>query len=170
MIGREGLHRQVLLDIARNAGASDVVSYISTGNLTFDLLAAELDRWIDDIEAGIEQVVGRRTEVFVRTIDALRELDAADHFARAPFAASEIEAREICFLSQPFGNRPELPIWGRRRDVVVFDATATELFAVNRLVDGRTSGCGGLVERTLGQRTTVRSASTIERILRSPFG
>ena len=36
MIGREGLHRQVLLDVVERAGGRAPRSYISTGNVTFD--------------------------------------------------------------------------------------------------------------------------------------
>jgi hypothetical protein len=34
MVGREGLHRAVLLDLAARAGGADVRSFLTTGNVT----------------------------------------------------------------------------------------------------------------------------------------
>ena len=62
MIGREGLHRTVLLDIAEQAGGDEPVSYISTGNLTVDLEPTDVDRWRTEVEDGVEAVIGRRED------------------------------------------------------------------------------------------------------------
>lgn len=168
MIGREGLHREVLLDIACAAGGERPRSYISTGNLTVDLDDAEVARWTAAAEAGIADVIGRDEEVFVRSIDHLAALARSDPFADPPFA--DVEERTVSFRYAPAPPPVDLPVWSKRGDVAVFAASATgaELFAVNRMIGGRTAGAGGLVERTLGERVTTRSWTTVERILRQP--
>ena len=78
MIGREGLHRQVLLDMFARAGATDAVSYISTGNVSFSADAIAVATIVDRVEADLEQLLGRPTPLFVRSCDALVELVAGD--------------------------------------------------------------------------------------------
>ena len=97
MIGREGLHRQVLLDLVTAAGGGDPVSYISTGNVTFDLDDDLLPDWIARTEAGLATVLGRPGRIFVRSIPHLAALDDTDPFADAPFG-DEIEERTVSFL------------------------------------------------------------------------
>jgi len=167
MIGREGLHRQVLLDIAAGAGGGNPVSYISTGNLTVGLEPDELDEWREEVEDGIEAVIGRHEEVFVRTLDHLVELAASDPFASSPI--SEPAERVVSFLSQPL-SADVASFVDERRGVHVFDIRPSEVFSVNEPIRGRVTGPGGHVEKVLGQRITTRAWSTIERILRAPNG
>src|SRR6185295_2123196 len=66
MHGRNGLHRSTLLDLFAAAGAQDARSYLTTGNVSFAARPAALRRMVPALEHGLEAVVGRRTEVFVR--------------------------------------------------------------------------------------------------------
>ena len=165
MIGREGLHRQVLLDLFLDAGAADPRSYISTGNVTFAAEGGDVARIGSVAEDRIEGVIGRREGVYVRSVSHLTDLVSEEPFARAPF--SDPYERTVSFLWEPLDG-VDLPIESTRRDVVVFAARSAELFAVNRLVDGRTSGAGGLIERVLEQRVTTRSWNTVLRIVADP--
>ena len=54
MIGREGLHREVLLDLFDTAGAGTPRSYISTGNVSFSSPATALADIAASVEEGIE--------------------------------------------------------------------------------------------------------------------
>lgn len=167
MIGREGLHRVVLLDLAERAGGGNPVSYISTGNLTVDLDRRDVDRWRAEVEDGIEDVIGRRAEVFVRSIAHLTELAESDPFAASPI--TDPAERVVSFLSEPLP--PDAgPFADAAKGVHVFDVRPTEVFSVNEPVRGRVTGPGGLIEKTLGQRITTRAWGTIDRILRTPTG
>lgn len=167
MIGREGLHRTVLLDVFGDAGADDPRSYISTGNVTFTAQDTEVDVITGRIEAGIAGVIGRREDVFVRSIARLRALERMDPFAAAPF--SDAVERTVSFTNVTLDpDDLELPIESRRGDLAIFLATPSEVFSAARLVDGRTTGAGGLVEKVVGSRVTSRAWSTVLRILADP--
>jgi len=163
MIGREGLHRQVLLDIVEDAGGIDPVSYISTGNVSFDLDDDELPDALEAIEGAIEHVVGRPTPVFVRSLDELVALHASDPFADAPFT----DAQDLVVIM--FRDRVpaslDLPITSPRGDWAVFGAGPREVFGAVRDVDGRRQSPAGVVERIAGEQMTSRAWSTIERIV-----
>lgn len=167
MIGREGLHRGILFELFAKAGAETPRSYISTGNVSFTAPSADLAAITCHVEKGLAQVIGRREEVFVRSIDYLQGLVASDPFADSPFR-NPVE-RNVSFALAPIDPAAlDLPVQSSRGDVSLFAATPAEVFCVARLVDGRTSGSGGLVESTLAQRVTTRSWSTILRITDSP--
>jgi uncharacterized protein (DUF1697 family) len=165
MIGREGLHRVVLLDLFEGAGAGTPRSYISTGNVTFSTRPTDLGAITRAVETGIEHIIGRREPVFVRSISYLLELVDSDPFAAAPYP--DPYECTASFLLHPT-DLPDLPVESPRGDVSVFAGTNRELFAVNRMVDGRTGGAGGMIEKLLGEPVTTRSWNTVRRVVDDP--
>jgi len=167
MIGREGLHLQVLLDLFEAAGAGAPRSYISTGNVSFSAADPAVHEIAADVENGIESVIGRREPVYVRTIKSLVEMDVRDPFASTPFPDA-IE-RTVSFVPEgidPFGL--ELPVESPSGRLCIFAATHGEVLSVGRRVGGRSQGAGGFVERALECRVTSRAWSTVVRIVDMP--
>jgi uncharacterized protein (DUF1697 family) len=162
MHGRDGLHRTVLIDCFERAGAGDVQTYLTTGNVSFVARPPAVRGIVGTAESAIGEVVGRRTEVFVRTVDELLELRALDPFRVPPLTVDH--ERIVAFLDHE--PAVHLPIWSPSRDFVVFGTGPRELFSVAvRYPDGTSRGSGGLVERATGTRVTSRAWSTVERIL-----
>ena len=96
MIGREGLHRQVLLDIFSEAGATHPVSYISTGNVSFEVSPDRLEAVVEEVAHEISEVVARPTEVFVRSESDLRSMVASDPYADQPLSVDH--GAEVTFF------------------------------------------------------------------------
>jgi uncharacterized protein (DUF1697 family) len=164
MIGREGLHRSVLVEIFHTAGATDARSYISTGNVSFSGRPLELAAITSRVEERIAEVIGRLEPVFVRSVDYLNKLVASEPFSSSPFP-DPVE-RTVSFTQTPIESGDiGFPVWSHRTDVALFHATAGEVFAVGHLVDGTVGGGGGLVERTIGQAVTTRSWHTVLRVV-----
>jgi uncharacterized protein (DUF1697 family) len=159
MIGRQGLHREVLLDLFRDAGARHPVSHLATGNVSFGARAPDLDEIVGHVEAGLEAIAGRPKRLYVRSLAHLVAMVETDPFAAAP--ARDVTQREVVFLT---GRAPalDLPIVTRRADLCVFAASERELFAVSRVEPP-----GGVVERLTGEPVTVRAWSTVTRIVRT---
>src|SRR4051794_22199650 len=127
MHGRNGLHRATLLDLFAAAGALDACSYLTTGNVSFVARPAALRRMVPALEEGLAAVVGRRTEVFVRSVEELTALRALDPFAASPLT---VEHERIVSFLDAAPPALGLPLWSPRRDMVVFDAGPRELFSV----------------------------------------
>ena len=167
MIGREGLHRQVLLDLFSDAGAEAPRSYISTGNVSFSIPETDLPHLIASVEEGIATIIGRPEEVFVRRIRSLEHLVASDPFAGSPYP--DTVERTVSFLPPDADlSTLVLPVESRSGRVCMFATTEEEVLSAGRSVGGRTEGAGGLVERTLGCRITSRAWSTVLRIVENP--
>lgn len=163
MIGREGLHRTVLLEAVAAAGGENPVSYVSTGNVTFDLEPDQVAELQSGLEDRIASVIGRHEPVFIRTFAALAEMHERNPFEPPPFA--DVHERVVTFCPMPVAELLDLPFVTERSDLSIFAAAGSELFSANRLVAGRTRAPGGIIERMLGTRVTTRAWSTIERIV-----
>ena len=87
MIGRDGLHRPVLLDLPERAGVQEPTSYLTTGNVSFSAQPDRVDDVVAEMERSIESVVGRTTPVIVRPLEHLRGLVDRAPFDDAPHAS-----------------------------------------------------------------------------------
>jgi uncharacterized protein (DUF1697 family) len=157
MIGRDGLHRELVLDLFRDAGAIEPRNHLATGNISFTALSADIPAIAARVEACIEAIVGRPKPLYVRALDHLQRLVADDPFRDAPFESAD---REVVFLP-PDPLRPDLPLVSRSGRTSVFASNGSELFAVCQPDEGP----GALAERALGAPVTVRAWSTIQKIV-----
>lgn len=162
MIGREGLHREVLLDMFERAGAASAVSYISTGNVSFECDPARLADIVDAVESDLAALLDRYTEVFVRSHDELRSMHDSDPFATSP--DEQPDHRLVTMFRRAVPDTLNLPIESPKGYWVAFAAGPREVFSVTREIDGRTQDPGGVIERLADERATTRAWSTIERI------
>ncbi len=160
MLGREGLHRAVLLEIVEDSGGEDPRSFLTTGNLTFSAGPTELERVRDAVEQRVERVLGRREPLIVRPMSWLAELVAEDPFG--PYEDEDWEL-EVCLLphSAPGILADRLGDSGRTVLVEVRDLEV--LTARPRQGPNRPHG-NRLLERATGQRATARGWSTLHRI------
>ena len=165
MIGREGLDREVLLDIVEQAGATAPRSYISTGNVTFSAVPSEIHQIKTRIEADIVAVIKRHEAVFVRSILELESMVSSDPFTER---ALEVHDRYVSFTHKPIDPAIEVPFESGRGDIVAFDRTVREVFSVTRLVEGRATGPGPFIEKKIGQPITTRNWNTIVRVVSQP--
>jgi uncharacterized protein (DUF1697 family) len=106
MLGREGLHREVLLRLVDAAGGRSATSHLTTGNLTFEVAPSQLDAVVHRLEDSIAGVIGRREPVVVREAAWFRDLVAGDPFADYP------------------GDRWEIAVAFLRLDAVPLDPAA----------------------------------------------
>jgi uncharacterized protein (DUF1697 family) len=167
MIGREGLDRQVLLDLFEKHGATDAVSYISTGNIGFTAAPNDLERLIDDVEASVASVIGRLEPLIVRTLDRLVEIAAGDPFDRPEL---EVQDRLVSFTRRPVSLDIDLPVIAEKGDHAILEATGAEVYSVTLEGVGRIRSPGGFVEKLVGDPVTTRSWNTVQRVVSKETG
>jgi uncharacterized protein (DUF1697 family) len=164
MLGRDGLDRARLLDTVARVGGSGVRSYLTTGNVTFDAGAKEVDDLSRRLEVELSRVVSRPTMVAIRQHTWLRDLVANDLFAG--FEAEECEL-EVAFLRRagpPIDPR-SLPTTGRTRLVAIFERELAS--ARPRSGPGRPH-VNKVLETASGEAATARGWSTLCRIAADP--
>jgi len=163
MIGREGLHREVVLDLFRRAGGHNPVSYIATGNVSFEVAPARLARLVREVEAGIESIVGRPKPLYVRSVAELVAMIEARPFSTAPF--DDERGREVVFFRGAVPPRA-LPHVSPSGYLSVFAAGGRELFAVSRAGDRPPESAGGMIQHLTGELVTARAWSTVSTVVR----
>ena len=159
MLGREGLHRDVLLRLADEAGGRSAESHLATGNLTFDAAPERLDGVVERLEDGIAAVIGRREPVIVREAAWFRDLVAADPFAAFPGDRWE---RAVAFL--PLSAAPLDPAAVPRIDGLEAVAVLPHELLIAGRRGVRRQGATYLLPRPWRERATTRSWSTIQRL------
>jgi uncharacterized protein (DUF1697 family) len=90
------------------AGFKDVKTVIGSGNVLFDARAASDESLARKADAAMEREIGGTFPAIVRSVEELRELLAADPFAR--FTIPRDAKRVVTFLREPPKVLPKLPV------------------------------------------------------------
>jgi len=164
MVGRNGLSAEILREIVADAGGGEPRNHLSTGNLTFSASTESLELIRAGIEVSIESVIGRREDVFIRSVAALASAVRSTPFAA--MTADDFYERCVTFVpTDPPVSLP-LPIQTPRGDAVLFAYQVDGVLSITRLKGGRPGQPGRFLETTMGIRVTTRNWNTVERIVR----
>jgi uncharacterized protein (DUF1697 family) len=163
MVGREGLQRTALVELTRGAGGTDVVSHLSTGNVTFSAEDVDTGVLADQLEAGVERVIGRHQMVAIRSLPWLVSLAQS-----RPFEDFDPDqwAFEVALLRH---NAPPLDparLEDPQRTIIV-GVHDRELLAARPAQGGHRPHVNRLLERATGAKCTSRGWSTLHRIIGS---
>jgi uncharacterized protein (DUF1697 family) len=159
MLGREGLHRDVLLRLVDDAGGRSAESHLTTGNLTFEAAPAQLDAVVRRLEDGIAEVIGRHEPVVVRTAAWIRDLVAGDPFAAFPADWWELAVAFLALRAAPLD-----PAAVPRIDGLEAVAVRPHELLIAGLRDVRRPGATYLLPRPWRDEATTRSWSTVQRL------
>ena len=144
------------------AGFADVKTVLGSGNLVFSSRSSPEASLQRKAEAAMTQKLGRSFLTIVRSIDVLRELLAADPFAKLDVAPGA--KRVVTFLREaPVTMAVALPVEleGARIHAIV----GRELFT--SYVQGpKTPVFMTLIERSFGKELTTRTWDTVAKIAR----
>ena len=162
MIGREGMTASFLLKALTDCGVTEPESFLSTGNFVFTLHSGNLRGLEADFADAISRKLGRFEPVFCRSRAHISSLIEAHPFQEKDEPA--IYERCISFLSQAPACALALPIVSKRGDVEVFKIVDSEAYSTTRLISGRTSNAGAILEPLLSTQVTTRNWNTVLRL------
>lgn len=163
MVGREGLHRQVLIDAFEQAGATGVRSHLATGNVSFHAERDRVDAIRVDVEAALAALLRRVTPVITRSQGELEALVASDPFRDQPYERPRDLA--VLFFAGDVPGTLTVP-FDYSESTTVFGKNRREAFiATTDRADGRHPGSPmGVIERQTGQLVTARAWSTVLKV------
>lgn len=140
------------------AGFTNVKTVLSSGNVVFDARVSKEATLERKAEAAMQAALGRSFQTFVRSMDTLQTMLAAD-----PYAAFELPPgakRVVTFLREPQGVAIHTPI--ERDDARILRADDREVFSA--CVPGpRGSVFMVLLEKTFGAAITTRTWDTVRK-------
>jgi uncharacterized protein (DUF1697 family) len=147
-----------LAEALGQAGLRDVKTVLASGNVVFS--AKGTSRHLEKkCEAAMQEHLGRSFMTFVRPVDELQALLAADPFARErlPAGAKKI----VTFLHGAPEDPPRLPI--AKDDARILSLQGREVFSAY-VPTGDGPAFMALIERTFGNAVTTRTWDTVRKV------
>ena len=153
---------QQLRDLCCSLGLQDVKTYLQSGNLIFSTKERNIDAAAKKLETALEQKFGFRVDVIVRTAEQLKDVIAANPFAKrrevAPnklhvvFLGNELstETKKAIAALQP--DKEELRFGGRELYIYFPDGMGQSKFMPR-------------VTRLLKNSGTARNWNTVTKLL-----
>jgi uncharacterized protein (DUF1697 family) len=143
------------------AGFTNVVTVLGSGNVVFDAKAASNDALEKKAEAAMQQKLGRAFMAFVRPIEALEQMLAADPYKGMRFDGKE---KRIVTFVRTAPAKLKLPI-------------EQDLAVIARMQDGAIFSAYwpnpkgpvfmALIKKTFGEEQTTRTWQTLEKVIKA---
>jgi uncharacterized protein (DUF1697 family) len=143
------------------AGFTEVATLLSSGNVVFTAPAASPASLQRRAEAAMTKRLGHSFLTMVRPMDRLRELLAADPYAR--FRIAPEAKRIVTFLRKVPAAMPALPF--ESDGVRILAAQGAEVFSVY-LPNPKGPVFMTLLQKTFGKEQTTRTWQTVQRVAR----
>lgn len=162
-----GGHRMIKKDeltaIFEGCRFSDVRPVLASGNVVFSSDSGSEIELNERIESALEETLGYRVDVMVRTIAYLKELIALDPFGEVGPGDGH---NYVTFLTHAPVSTPELPQQLPEQHSLALELNDREFFAVTyKRPDGRYGDFAPFVRATFGQQpVTIRNWKTVVKL------
>jgi len=162
--GNRMIKKEELQAVFESCGFTEVRTVLASGNVVFSSELGDEAELQQKIETALEDRLGYRVDVMVRTIAYLNELVELDPFARA--AEWEDVKLYVTFLTEPPEVAPELPVDLGDQNALALALHDREFFAVSRKGrDGRYGDFAPFMQKAFGkQPVTTRNWRTIFKL------
>ena len=142
----------------------NVKGYKQSGNIVFDAGEQDPGRITSDVQEVIFELIGKRVEVFLRSMDDVRAMVNADPFKDA---AGDVKLYVTFFHREP-AHAPALPFKSPERDAEIIMVRGREAYGVAYPKDGRYGASYGKMVEKLGTPNSSRDWNTIKGIAALP--
>ena len=162
-----GGHAVVKMDRLRglfdSLGFSEVETFLASGNVVFDSTARSAGSLEARIEAALRDALGHEVPTFVRTAAELARI--ATHRAFLEPEVRSAAALNVAFLKAPPDPASIRKIEALETAIDRFSVHEREVYWLCRRRQSESKFSSASLERTLGVRSTMRGASTVERMV-----
>jgi len=155
-------------DICRmltSLGFGNVKGYRQSGNIIFDTDEADPDKIVSLIQQVIDELIGKRIEVFLRTMSYVREMVKLDPFGDV--GPGDVKLYVTFFHREPLCV-PALPITSPEGDAEIILVRGREACGVAYPKDGRYGASYGKIVEKIGTPVSSRDWNTIKGIAALP--
>jgi uncharacterized protein (DUF1697 family) len=161
-VGGRNVKMNFLCQLFESLGFSNVEAFIASGNIVFETQsrsARSLERKIED---RLREALGYEVAAFVRT-----DAELAAVARHKPFRQSDPDAAQalnIAFLAVMPDDESKRRLMALRTDVDDFHIHGREIYWLCRMRQSESRISNAVLEKALGQKTTLRGANTIRRM------
>src|SRR5947209_9664786 len=161
-----GGHNLVKMDSLRrlfgSLGFSNVETFIASGNIVFESTSKDARILEREIANGLREALGYEVATFIRTGAELAAV--ADY---KPFSQSDLDgavALNIAFLADKLDDKSLQKLMALRTDIDDFHIHEREIYWLYRKQQSESKISNAVLEKVLGQRSTLRGANTIKKM------
>ena len=141
---------------------ANVETFIASGNVIFETKSANAKILEKKIEIKLKEALGYEVSTFIRT-----DTELADIAKYQPFKKSELDlatALNIAFLSDPLDDASVKKLMTLKTDIDNFHVHGCEMYWLCRKKQSESTFSNAVFEKTLGIRSTLRGANTIQKM------
>jgi uncharacterized protein (DUF1697 family) len=161
-IGGHTVKMEQLRQIFGSIGFSGVETFIASGNVVFESAEEEARALETQIEAGLRAALGYEVSTFIRTGAELAALVAYPAFPPARQQAAT--AYNIAFLTSPLDEPATQKLMALRTEIDDFHAHGREIYWLCLKKQSESTFSNAVLEKTLGRRSTIRGANTVQKM------
>lgn len=151
-----------LRQLFESIGFANVETFIASGNVVFETKSQDTQSLEKKIEQKLKEALGYDTTTFIRT-----EAELADIAQYQPFRSAELktaQALNVAFLHVAIGAKAMQKLIALQTDIDAFHVHGREIYWLCRKKQSESNFSNVVLERTIGQPSTLRGASTIEKM------
>jgi uncharacterized protein (DUF1697 family) len=161
-----GGHNLVKMDSLRrlfeSLGFSNVETFIASGNIVFETTSKNAQALGREIENRLREALGYEVTTFIRTCAELSAI--ADY---KPFSQSDLDgaaALNIAFLAGAVDDNSSQNLMALRTGIDDFHVHGREVYWLCRKKQSGSKISNAVLEKALGQRSTLRGANTVKKM------
>jgi uncharacterized protein (DUF1697 family) len=162
-VGGHTVKMDRLKRLFESLGLDRVESYLASGNVVFETADQEAKSLEERIEKTLKEALGYEVATFIRTP---AELAAITGYA--PFRQADLElaqALNVAFLTAPPDDRARQKLVRLKTDIDDFHVHEREVYWLCRKKQSQSTFSNAVLEKTLGQPSTLRGINTLQKMV-----
>jgi uncharacterized protein (DUF1697 family) len=160
--GRHAVKMDFLRHLFESLGYSNVESFIASGNIVFETVSKNAQVLEREVEGKLHKALGYQVATFIRTDAELATIADYKPFRQTDLAMAV--ALNIAFLAERPDDKSEQRLMELRTDIDDFNIHGRELYWLCRKKQSVSKISNALIEKALGQKSTLRGANTIKKM------
>lgn len=163
-VGGHTVKMEKLKRLFEALGFSKVETFIASGNIIFDSGFKNTQALEKKIEAHLKKTLGYEVSTFIRSSSELVEIAQYQPFPEPELAKSH--ALYVGFLQAPVSAEAKKEFLAAESEIDRFHFQSRELYwLLSARSIKETKFSGPLLEKTLGQPTTLRNVTTVRKLV-----
>jgi uncharacterized protein (DUF1697 family) len=166
-----GGHNTVPMDFLRrlfeSLGFAHVETFIASGNIVFETASKNAQALELEIESGLRAALGYEVVAFLRTGAELAAIASYKPFSPADLDGAV--ALNIAFFSDRLDDKASQKLMALRTDIDDFHTHGREVYWLCRKKQSGSKISNVVLEKALGQRSTLRGANTVKKLAAKYF-
>jgi uncharacterized protein (DUF1697 family) len=161
-VGGHTVKMDDLRKLCAEAGLANVETFIASGNLIFETDSSDTRQLEKNIEGHLRQALGYPVATFIRSGAQLTAV--ASYQAFSPADLETAQALNVAFLSAPIDEVQKQKLMALKTDIDDFHVSQQEIYWLCTKKQSDSKFSNAVLEKTLGQPTTLRGIQTIRKM------